>query len=405
MANNNFYKPKNHLGKDLLSISNIDLDTANISTKIPYILNGRIPSKYLSQTKSVTLPADTVEANITTAINTAWGTPVPSIGDIALVTGCTDGTLNATWTFTTESKWVKYGSAGSVVDVVGSEYVTVAMSNGIATISLNTIKTTELINSNVDPKLSLKQNILIAGAGISITGDTIAANPQFIIAKVNSVSELPVTGNAQTIYLVPNAGSGNNIFDEYLWIDTKYELFGTTEVSLSNYYTKSETDTQITNKVDTKISTVVKGGSNSGLAIVTDATKNVTITLTTSNKIDGTTDTPASELAVSSAVTSSNTFATNSITTAINAIKGTKECNTRAFASSELVKGVLTLNSILTIINVVGSDKNIIMPSVNYTETNTIVTFFDEGEEALAYGGIFNTPTNSHTIKFASITI
>lgn len=65
------------------------------------------------------------------------------------------------------------------------------------------------------------------------------------------VASLPATGVKGTIYLVANSGSGTNIYDEYLWLSNKWELFGTTEIDLSGYL--QETDiTPITNaEIDT----------------------------------------------------------------------------------------------------------------------------------------------------------
>ena len=57
--------------------------------------------------------------------------------------------------------------------------------------------------------------------------------------EYKSVAELPSPGNPQYIYLIPNGGSGNNSYDEYMWIDNKkdYEKIGTTEVDLADYAT------------------------------------------------------------------------------------------------------------------------------------------------------------------------
>lgn len=54
------------------------------------------------------------------------------------------------------------------------------------------------------------------------------------------VDTLPETGSAGVIYLVPNSGSGDNIKDEYMWINGGYERIGSTEVDLSQYVQKSE---------------------------------------------------------------------------------------------------------------------------------------------------------------------
>lgn len=80
--------------------------------------------------------------------------------------------------------------------------------------------------------------------------DAIAA----AIAGVNSfeyevVSELPAVADAKehTIYLVSrNAGvKGEDVYDEYLLLNGKFELIGNTELDLSNYDTKGEVDGKI----------------------------------------------------------------------------------------------------------------------------------------------------------------
>ena len=50
-----------------------------------------------------------------------------------------------------------------------------------------------------------------------------------------SVSQLPQTGTAGVVYLIPNSGSGKNSYDEYVWTGSAYERLGTTDVDLSGY--------------------------------------------------------------------------------------------------------------------------------------------------------------------------
>ena len=65
------------------------------------------------------------------------------------------------------------------------------------------------------------------------------------------VAELPVSGEANKIYLVPNAEqSEQNVKDEYIWIENKWELIGSTKIDLSNYYNKGEVDSKLSAKVD-----------------------------------------------------------------------------------------------------------------------------------------------------------
>lgn len=54
------------------------------------------------------------------------------------------------------------------------------------------------------------------------------------------VEDLPGTGENGIIYLVSNNGSGQNIYDEYIWTGTAFEKIGTTDVDLSNYWSKTD---------------------------------------------------------------------------------------------------------------------------------------------------------------------
>lgn len=69
--------------------------------------------------------------------------------------------------------------------------------------------------------------------------------------KYEVVNELPATGEAGTVYLVPKqtAGTGD-VYDEYIYVDGSFEHIGSTEIDLSNYYTKTEADNLLDDKVD-----------------------------------------------------------------------------------------------------------------------------------------------------------
>ena len=58
--------------------------------------------------------------------------------------------------------------------------------------------------------------------------------------KFESVDTLPEPGEANVIYLIPNNSTGNNVKDEYMWIDGKWELLGSTAVNLAEYWSKDE---------------------------------------------------------------------------------------------------------------------------------------------------------------------
>ena len=70
---------------------------------------------------------------------------------------------------------------------------------------------------------------------------------QSLISAINSVTlqkvdSLPEPGESNVIYLVPKSGSGNDIYDEYIYIDGKPEHIGSTQVDLSNYVQEAPSD-------------------------------------------------------------------------------------------------------------------------------------------------------------------
>ena len=65
------------------------------------------------------------------------------------------------------------------------------------------------------------------------------------------VQSLPQTGIANRLYLVPKSSpEGQNIHDEYLYIDGKWEQVGTVSVDLGNYYTKVEANNKINELIE-----------------------------------------------------------------------------------------------------------------------------------------------------------
>lgn len=72
------------------------------------------------------------------------------------------------------------------------------------------------------------------------------------------VESLPATGEKGKIYLVAHNHGEKDIYDEYIWTGTAYEKIGSTDIDLSSYYTKSETDTQISEAI-APINTALEG--------------------------------------------------------------------------------------------------------------------------------------------------
>lgn len=64
------------------------------------------------------------------------------------------------------------------------------------------------------------------------------------------VNSLPITGDEKVIYMVPITGSGDDNYNEYMWINGAYELIGNTRVDLSDYYNKTQVDTALSEKAN-----------------------------------------------------------------------------------------------------------------------------------------------------------
>ena len=59
--------------------------------------------------------------------------------------------------------------------------------------------------------------------------------------KIELVEVLPEVGDSKVLYLKKKEDSVDDSYDEYLFVNGKWEVVGSTKVDLSNYYTKSET--------------------------------------------------------------------------------------------------------------------------------------------------------------------
>ena len=80
------------------------------------------------------------------------------------------------------------------------------------------------------------------------------------------VTELPQTGEDCVIYLKALSDQeSNNLYEEFIWIGNGYELIGTTEIDLTNYYTKSEIEVWVDNNYEKKQPEYVDLGLPSGL--------------------------------------------------------------------------------------------------------------------------------------------
>lgn len=103
-------------------------------------------------------------------------------------------------------------------------------------------------DTEIRQELAGKQDALTAGAGISISNNVISVSEGFSVVVV---AELPSTGESNTLYLVPTGDPSPNYCNEYIYVDNiGWEQVGTTQIDLSNYYDKTETNNLLAYKMD-----------------------------------------------------------------------------------------------------------------------------------------------------------
>ena len=85
----------------------------------------------------------------------------------------------------------------------------------------------------------------------------ISVIPKFAISVVNSLPTQDIS--TTTIYLVPSTSETTDIYKEYIYVNNAWELLGIQKADLTNYYTKTETDTLLSNKADSSTVSSLSG--------------------------------------------------------------------------------------------------------------------------------------------------
>lgn len=108
-----------------------------------------------------------------------------------------------------------------------------------ATIATNSAAQASTSEQNAEKSAQEAENARLVAANWAEIAKQYAQFGIKINTEYKSASELPLPGNSQYIYLIPNGSSGNNSYDEYMWVESKegYEKIGTTEVDLTDYAT------------------------------------------------------------------------------------------------------------------------------------------------------------------------
>lgn len=116
--------------------------------------------------------------------------------------------------------------------------------------------------TEIDSKLGGKSNVGHNHDERYYTETEIDVKVNNINSQINSligftatiVNSLPSTGEVGVMYLKLNTSASveGNIYDEYIWVNNKFEKIGSTEttVDLSEYVTQTEMNTQLANKAE-----------------------------------------------------------------------------------------------------------------------------------------------------------
>lgn len=124
---------------------------------------------------------------------------------------------------------------------------TTAEKQKLAGLTATTIDIVKVNGSALTPDGSKAVNIDLSDYALSenVTQEIAQAVSGIQGFEAQVVSSLPGTGQAGILYLVSNSGTGQNVYDEYLWITNKYEKLGTREIDLSGYALKTEIPTAV----------------------------------------------------------------------------------------------------------------------------------------------------------------
>ena len=110
--------------------------------------------------------------------------------------------------------------------------------DGVATgAQANKIESVKVNGTALTPDSSKAVNVDLSAYAKSsdVTKEIASAVSGVTQIDYSVVEALPSTGKKGVIYLVANSGSGNNIYDEYIYINSKFEKLGSREMDLSSY--------------------------------------------------------------------------------------------------------------------------------------------------------------------------
>ena len=152
--------------------------------------------------------------------------------------------------------------------------------NGVATgAQANKIESVKVNGTalTIDSSKAVNVDLTAYAKSADVTKEIASAVSGVTQIDYSVVESLPSTGKKGIIYLVANSGSNNNIYDEYIYINSKFEKLGSREMDLSSYAKKTDIPTKVsslTNDSGYQTATQVTSAINAKLVVMTDTELN-----------------------------------------------------------------------------------------------------------------------------------
>lgn len=152
--------------------------------------------------------------------------------------------------------------------------------NGVATgAQVNKIESVKVNGTalTIDSSKAVNVDLTAYAKSADVTKEIASAVSGVTQIDYSVVESLPSTGKKGIIYLVANSDSGNNIYDEYIYINSKFEKLGSREMDLSSYAKKTDIPTKVsslTNDSGYQTAAQVTSAINAKLVAMTDTELN-----------------------------------------------------------------------------------------------------------------------------------
>lgn len=152
--------------------------------------------------------------------------------------------------------------------------------NGVATgAQVNKIESVKVNGTalTIDSSKAVNVDLTAYAKSADVTKEIASAVSGVTQIDYSVVESLPSTGKKGIIYLVANSDSDNNIYDEYIYINSKFEKLGSREMDLSSYAKKTDVPTKVsslTNDSGYQTAAQVTSAINAKLVVMTDTELN-----------------------------------------------------------------------------------------------------------------------------------